>query len=236
MEAFKAALDQLHISWTQRQIAQLEKYMDGVLQWNEKVNLTAITNRQMFLVKHYLDSLVFLTFDAYRNADTVIDVGTGAGFPGVPLAIMSPEKQFTLMDALAKRLKIIDELTAATAIENVRTVHARAEELARKAAYREQYAVCVSRAVANLSVLAEYCLPFVRPGGFLLAAKGPDVQQEVKEAEVAIKTLGGRIEEIAQVDLSAYGLDHRLVIIQKTKKTPSNYPRKAGKPAKAPLR
>ena len=169
MDSLKKALDELNISYTEKQIQQFASYMDGVLEWNEKVNLTAITEHEEFIAKHFVDSVLCADFDEFKNAKTVIDVGTGGGFPGVPLAIMAPDKKFVLMDSLNKRLKIIDELTAEAGIMNTQTVHARAEELARNKNHREKYDVCVSRAVANLTTLSEYCLPFIKVGGYLLA-------------------------------------------------------------------
>lgn len=215
--------------------AQFAAYMDGVLTWNERLNLTAITDRTDFQIKHYLDSLLCAAQPQITAAETVIDVGTGAGFPGVPLAILFPEKRFTLVDALAKRLRVVSSLCTACGIGNVTTVHARAEDLAHEAAHRERYDLCVSRAVAPLPVLAEYCLPFLRVGGWLLAYKGPDAQEELATARGAIRALGGGETDVQNRGLAAYGLDHRIVYIQKVRPTPPRYPRKAGTPAKDPL-
>lgn len=229
------ALDELGASYTDKTLAQFNSYMEGVLSWNEKVNLTAITDREMFLVKHFVDSLLCLTYSEYTDAKRIIDVGTGAGFPGVPLAIVSPDKEFVLMDSLNKRLKIIDELTGEIGLSNVVTVHARAEELARNKEHREKYDLCVSRAVANLATLAEYCLPFIRVGGWLLAYKGPDAEEEIKAAGRSINLLGGVLERVEQTRLTGFNLDHRILFIKKVKNTPSKYPRKAGTPSKEPL-
>ena len=162
-------------------------------------------------------------------------MGTGAGFPGIPLAILSPEKDFVLMDSLKKRLKIIDELCENAEISNVATVHARAEELARNKQHREKYDLCVSRAVANMAVLAEYCLPFIKVGGFLMAYKGPEAAEEAAAAARAVKTLGGEILEIRDADLNAYDISHKIIVIKKVKNTASKFPRKAGTPTKEPL-
>lgn len=234
-EKIREAIEALSFSCSEKSADQFLLYREGVLSWNEKINLTAIRDGQEFLVKHFLDSLLCLDFEEYVCAKRVIDVGTGAGFPGVPLAIMSPEKTFVLMDSLAKRLKVIDTLTAQIDLANVQTIHARAEELARNKQHREAYDLCVSRAVANLAVLAEYCLPFIRPGGALLAYKGPEAESEAETAGKAISILGGRVERIQPVNLAAFGLDHRIVVIRKVKNTPAKYPRKAGTPAKEPL-
>ena len=236
MDSLKKALDELNISYTEKQIQQFASYMDGVLEWNEKVNLTAITEHEEFIAKHFVDSVLCADFDEFKNAKTVIDVGTGGGFPGVPLAIMAPDKKFVLMDSLNKRLKIIDELTAEAGIMNTQTVHARAEELARNKNHREKYDVCVSRAVANLTTLSEYCLPFIKVGGYLLAYKGPDADQEIMDAAKAISILGGKLEKVEKSGLESFGLDHRILFIKKVKNTPAKYPSKAGTPSKEPLK
>ena len=187
MKKLKEAFGKLHIPEDEAILEQYEKYMEGILLWNEKINLTAIKEREDFIIKHFVDSILCCNFPEYVNAESVIDIGTGAGFPGVPLAIIGQDKEFVLADSLHKRLKVIDDLTASIGLDNVTTVHGRAEELARNRDYREKFDLCVSRAVANMSVLTEYCLPFVRVGGFLLAYKGPDAEKEMGQAEKAIK-------------------------------------------------
>ena len=232
----KDAFDAVSVSCTTDMAQQLERYMEGVLSWNEKVNLTAITDRDEFIIKHFRDSVLCCGFPEYESAKKIIDVGTGAGFPGIPLAVVSPEKQFILMDSLKKRLNIIDELTDSIGIQNVSTVHARAEELARNKEHREQYDLCVSRAVANLATLSEYCLPFIRQGGYLLAYKGPDADDEIAQAKKAVFLLGGQLERVESAPLNQYGLDHRILFIKKVRNTPAKYPRKAGTPSKDPLK
>lgn len=236
MNPLKKALESMNLECSDDILEKFNSYMLGVLDWNEKVNLTTITNPQEFVVKHFIDSIICTDYPEYEDADKIIDVGTGAGFPGVPLAIVSPEKEFILMDSLNKRLKIIDELCREAGIANVTTIHARAEELAKNKAHREQYDLCVSRAVANMAVLAEYCLPFIKVGGFLMAYKGPDAETEVTEAAHALSLLGGRVEEIRNGNLKDFGIDHKVVVIKKVKNTPSKFPRKAGTPAKEPLK
>lgn len=233
MEELRKALEQLGIPAEEEIIKQYEAYMEGILQWNEKINLTAIKDRDEFVIKHFVDSLLCCNFPEYINGESVVDMGTGAGFPGVPLAIVSPEKEFVLADSLKKRLKVIDELTASMGIDNVVTVHGRAEELAKNKAYREKFDVCVSRAVANMTVLAEYCLPFIRVGGYLLAYKGPDAEKESEDAKKALKILGGKISRIQSVNLA--GFDHNIIVIEKIRETPAKFPRKAGTPAKEPI-
>ena len=209
--------------------------MKGILDWNEKVNLTNITDPEEFRVKHLMDSLMCVDFPEYDAAKSIIDVGTGGGFPGIPLAVYSPEKHFTLLDSLNKRLKIIGELSSELGITNIDLLHARAEDAARDPKHREKYDLCVSRAVSNLSTLAEYCLPFIRKGGYLMAYKGPDCEAELKDASEALKILGGKAVEIRDTSMAEYGLEHKILVIEKVKNTPKAYPRQAGKPAKAPL-
>ncbi len=231
----KEAIMEMGLGCSDEQADQFERYMRGVLEWNEKINLTRITEPEEFVVKHFLDSLVCCNREEFRQAERIIDVGTGAGFPGIPLAILAPEKKFVLMDSLAKRLKIIDELCAEAGISNVETIHARAEELARNKKHREKYDLCVSRAVANLAVLSEYCLPFIKVGGYFLAYKGPEAAAETAEAEKAIKLLGGNLQEIFDASLEKYRISHKIVLIKKVKNTLSKYPRKVGTPTKEPL-
>lgn len=233
MEQLKQAFGELNIPHTENTFKQYQSYMEGILQWNEKINLTAITDKSEFVTKHFVDSILCYNFPEYQEAKTVIDIGTGGGFPGVPLAIASPEKKFILADSLQKRLKVIDELTAEAGILNTVTVHGRAEELAKKKEYRQSFDLCVSRAVANMAVLAEYCLPYIRVGGYLLAYKGPDAESELQAAKKAVKILGGEFVRIQSAPLDGY--DHNIVVIKKIKDTPAKYPRKAGTPAKTPI-
>lgn len=231
MNDLRNFIEQLHIAKPEEKEAQLIKYMEGVLEWNQKVNLTAITDRNEFIQKHFIDSLLCAKTLEFTEASSICDVGTGGGFPGVPLAICYPDKQFTLMDSLEKRLKIVRQLCDEIGINNVQVIHGRAEELARREEYREQFDLCVSRAVANMRVLSEYCLPFVKTGGSFIAYKGPDCRAEIDDAGKAIQMLGGDKPEIRPLT----HLEHNLVFIKKIKNTPKAYPRKAGTPAKKPL-
>ncbi|MDO4517980.1 MAG: 16S rRNA (guanine(527)-N(7))-methyltransferase RsmG [Bacillota bacterium] len=213
---------------------QFRQYMNGVLEWNKKVNLTAIVDENEFIEKHFIDSLFCITSSEFNDAKTIIDVGTGGGFPGVPLAICYPEKRFMLMDSLAKRMKIVKELCDKIAIKNVQVIHGRAEDLGRDKAMRDKFDLCVSRAVANMSTLSEYCLPLVRPNGVFIAYKGSECEDEVGQAARAIELLGGKLDRI---DQAGYNLNynHKLVYVNKVKPTPKAYPRKAGTPSKKPL-
>lgn len=211
-------------------------YCDKILEWNEKINLTAIKDREMFRVKHIEDSLSCIELSEYTKAKSVADLGTGGGFPGIPLAIASPEKDFVLIDSLRKRLKIIDELCRELDIKNVVTVHARAEELGNDNEHREKYDACVSRAVARLNILVEWGLPLVKLNGAMIAFKGLKAEQEADEAKKAIKILGGRLDRIYKYSLKSEETQSRsLIIIKKEKNTPKKYPRKPGKAKEAPI-
>ena len=229
-------LEKNHISYNGKMIDRFDAYRGGILQWNQFVNLTAIRDPEEFTLKHFVDSVTCCGLPEYKEAEKIMDMGTGAGFPGVPLAILSPDKEFILADSLNKRLKIIEELCQNIGITNVRTVHGRAEDLGRDTEHREKYDICLSRAVANLSVLAEYCLPFVRVGGHMLAYKGADAESELADAERAMKLLGSVFCRTEDVFIGDEAKDHKILVIKKGGKTPSKYPRKAGTPAKEPLK
>ena len=224
-------MDKLNIEEADAKADVLIRYMEKVLQWNEKVNLTAITDREEFVQKHLVDSLLCAETLEFTESSSICDVGTGGGFPGVPLAVCYPEKEFVLMDSLAKRIKIVQQICDELSIKNVRAVHGRAEDLARTEDYREAFDLCVSRAVANMRVLSEYCIPFVRVGGSFIAYKGADWESEIGDSKEAIRRLGGGETEIRKLP----HLGHSLVIIKKVSPTPKTYPRKAGTPVRKPL-
>lgn len=215
--------------------SSLERYRDLVLEYNASVNLTAIRDPRDFEIRNILDSLTCLGTAEFEKADRIIDVGTGAGLPGIPLAVACPEKEFVLMDSLAKRVKIVAEIAERIGLRNVEAVHARAEDLSRDAAYRETFDACVSRAVSRLPVLCEYCLPFVKTGGFFISYKGSAYEEEIRESVNALGILGGKVARTDAEVMKEQGLDHAVIYIQKTKKTPAIYPRKAGMPGKKPI-
>lgn len=210
--------------------------MEEILERNQFINLTAITERDEFIKKHYIDSLLCADSPEFLNAENIIDVGTGGGFPGIPLAIAFPEKKFVLMDSLNKRIKIIKELAETLGITNVEPIHGRAEEIARRKDMRESFDVCVSRAVANMSTLSEYCLPFVKVGGTFIAYKGPEAGAEIEAAGKAIDVLGGKVIREVLAEIPESDLQHRLIYVNKIKNTVSKYPRKAGTPSKEPIK
>ena len=211
------------------------KYYLLLTEWNEKINLTAITEEDQVAVKHFLDSLKAAE-GIIEDGVSVIDVGTGAGFPGLPVKIANPDIKLTLVDSLNKRINFLNEVISSLSLGGVRTIHSRAEELGQNKDHREKYDLCVSRAVANLTTLCELCLPFVKVGGSFVSLKGPKAEEEVKDAKRAIELLGGELVKIQSYDLSDTDLNHNIVIIKKISHTPTKYPRSAPKPAKEPLK
>ncbi len=203
------------------------------LEWNEKINITAIKDPKEFMDKNVIDSLTLCGFPQIEGASRVMDLGTGGGYPGLPLAMAYPEKEFVLVDSVGKKLKVIDAVCSELGIENVSTVHARAEELAFDKDYRGQFGLVTSRAVAALPVLCEYCLPFVRKDGFFAAYKTEASLKEIEDAGRAVKILGGKLSDTATDGIPGSG--HIFVFIKKTASTPKAYPRKAGVPSKQPL-
>ncbi len=234
MDHLQTTLAQFDIELSEAQLARYEGYRAAILEWNEKVNLTAITDPDEFEKKHFSDSVAIAGLPELRDAKRVIDVGTGGGFPGVPLAILFPDKEFVLMDSLAKRLTIVESVARDLGIDNVTVVHARAEDLGRSKTHREAYDLCVSRAVANLRVLSEYCLPFVRIGGSFLAYKTETAREEADAAKRAVAILGGKLSGIEPAPVPG-GDGHLIIRIRKESGTPAKYPRKAGVPSKNPL-
>ena len=217
---------------------QLQKLRDIVLEWNERINVTAIRDPKEFDQKNVQDSLSICGLPEYEAARTVLDLGTGGGFPGLPLAIVSPEKDFVLADAVGKKLKVVQAAAQALSLVNVETVHGRAEDMAKTKVHREHYDLVVSRAVANMATLSEYCLPFVKTGGYFVAYKTEDAAEEIEAAKGAIAKLGGRIlrtEKPSSNNDEPYN-GHVLVVVKKIAKTPKEYPRKAGTPGKDPLK
>lgn len=228
--------EKMGITLTEHMTTQFMAYMDLLLFWNEKMNLTAITEQNDVILKHFADCVSVLPHLALQGNESVIDVGTGAGFPGIPLKIACPCLSVTLLDALQKRIGFLEEVTNALSLQNVTCVHSRAEDGGQNPQYREQFDLCVSRAVANLAVLSEYCLPFVKVGGRLAALKGPEAAKEVEEAKVALQKLGGNVIQILDVEIPFTDLQHKLILIEKVAPTPKIYPRKAGKINKNPLK
>jgi len=223
------------LSLSDFQAQQFMDYMSLLREWNEKINLTAITEPEEVVTKHFLDSMSVYATPYVKEGTSVIDVGTGAGFPGLVMKIAKPGIKLTLLDSLAKRLNFLQTVCEETNITDVEFVHSRAEDGGQNPAYREKFDVAIARAVANMSTLSEYLLPFVKVGGYFIAMKGPLADEELANAKKAIATLGGEIAEVAEVDVPFTDLHHRIVVVKKVKPTPKGYPRKAGTPSKKPL-
>ena len=210
------------------------KYKNLLLEWNEKINLTAITDEDEIIVKHFIDSCSIQKY--LKDNDKIIDIGTGAGFPGIPLKIINDSFDITLVDSLNKRVNFLNEVIKNLNLQKISTIHSRAEELGRIKEYREMYDVATSRAVANLSTLLEYLMPFVKVGGKCICMKGPNIEEELKNAEKAIKELGGELEKVDNFLLPNSNIERNVIIIKKISKINSKYPRKAGTPAKEPIK
>lgn len=215
-----------------KNIEKFYKYMQLLLEWNEKINLTTIVEPEQIIVKHFLDSLTIKKY--IEDEKNIIDVGTGAGFPGVPLAIET-ENNVTLLDSLNKRINFLNDVKEKIGLENVVTVHSRAEDATKDKKYRECFDYAVSRAVAPMNVLLEYLLPFVKVGGKVICMKGPNVKEEMDNSEKVAKILGGKIEKIEELEIPEIDMKRTVVIVKKIEKTSSKYPRKAGTPSKEPL-
>ena len=235
-QIMKEASMEVGFDLTEKQYNQFITYMKLLQEWNEKINLTAITEDEEVIKKHFIDCIKAFKSKAVRNAKTVIDVGTGAGFPGLPIAIMNPDISVTLLDSLNKRINFLNTVVAQLELKNVTTIHSRAEDGARKPELRESFDVATSRAVANMAVLSEFCLPYVRVNGYFVALKGPAIEEELKEGQKAINTLGWSLENIIEVNIEESDLKHNIVEIKKVNKCPKTYPRKAGTVNKKPIK
>lgn len=236
-EEFKQKLQEesnkIQIKIEEKESRTFYDFMKILLVENEKVNLTAITEENEIIVKHFIDSL---TINKYLiNANKILDLGTGAGFPGIPLKIVNKDKEFVLVDSLNKRIEFLNKVKEKCELENLELIHSRAENLAKNINYREKFDVVASRAVANLRTLAEYLLPFVKKEGICICMKGPNVDNELEEAKNSINILGGKIEKIEKIFLKENDMERNILIIRKIQNTPNKYPRKAGIPTKSPL-
>ena len=227
--------EQIGISLNEEQKQQFIAFYEYLVEKNKVMNLTGITEFQEVLVKHFLDSLACVKAVDMKKVTTVMDIGTGAGFPGVPLKIAFPHLEACLLDSLKKRVNFLEETFALLKLQNITAIHGRAEEFAKNKSYRETYDLCVSRAVSNLATLSEYCLPYVKVGGKFISYKSGTVQEEAEQAEKAVRILGGKIQDVVYFNLPDSEIQRSLVVIEKIKPTPGKYPRKAGTPLKEPL-
>ena len=237
-QEFKAKLKeeamQFRIELSEKEQDNFYNYMKLLLDWNEKINLTAITEPKEVITKHFVDSLSITQY--INEIDRILDIGTGAGFPGIPLKIVLEKNEITLLDSLNKRINFLNEVIEKLELKNIQAIHGRAEEFNKIDGNRESYDIVVSRAVAKLNVLLEYMLPFVKLNGRCICMKSADTAEELKEAENAIKILGGEIEKIDEIILKNTDIKRKIIVIKKVNKTPSKYPRKAGTPAKEPIK
>ena len=233
---FITELKKLNIEVTPLMLERLEKYYNLLIEYNQKINLTRITEKQDVYLKHFYDSITLIkAIDLNQNLK-VCDIGTGAGFPGLVLKIVFPNLQITLVDALNKRINFLNDVKEKIKLENMEAIHSRAEEFCQNKKYREKFDIAVSRAVANLSVLAEYLLPAVKVGGQVICMKGSQVEEELNDAKFALKELGGKIKSVDEFFLPGTDMKRNVIIVEKIKETPKKYPRKAGTPAKQPLK
>ena len=236
IEILKRGTEEMGIEISHKQAEQFIKYKDILLEWNRKMNLTTITEEREIIIKHFLDSLSCIQTKYLKNTGKMIDIGTGAGFPGIPLKIILPDIKLTLLDSLKKRIGFLEEVCAELDLGGIEFIHGRAEDFGQNKNYREKYKYVVSRAVAALNVLTEYCLPFAQVGGHFICQKGPKLIEEIKDAQKSIKILGGKIVEQIKIELPFSDRDHHILVVEKIKQTPIKYPRKAGKPSKNPIK
>ena len=232
---FAQQVEKLGIALSEHQLQQFETYYALLVEWNEKMNLTGITEREAVYEKHFYDSLTLAQVVSFSEQNSLADIGSGAGFPSIPLAIAFPHLKVTIIDALAKRIGFLNEVTTRLGLTKVEALHSRAEDAARKREYRDQYDVVTARAVARLAVLNEFCLPYVRPGGLFIAMKGTDIGAEVDEARYSLAKLNGKMLDVKRLMLPSEGADRHLVVCVKKDPTPAAYPRKSGIPIKTPL-
>ncbi len=232
---FEEKLSAIGITLDEKQKQQFYEFYEILVEWNKVMNLTGITEYEEVNEKHFVDSLSIIKAVDLTKVETVIDVGTGAGFPGIPLKIAFPHLNIVLLDSLNKRIKFLDAVIEKLGLVEIRTIHGRAEDYAKQAEYREQFDLCVSRAVANLATLSEYCLPYVKVGGMFVPYKSGEIDEEVSAAKKATHILGGKLQDVMKFQLPGTEIGRSFVKIEKVQNTSKKYPRKAGLPAKEPL-
>ncbi|MEF9917101.1 MAG: 16S rRNA (guanine(527)-N(7))-methyltransferase RsmG [Lachnospiraceae bacterium] len=234
-QIFESKLKEMGIVLTDRQKQQFVAFYDILLEWNQVMNLTGITEEEEVNEKHFVDSLSLVKVVNLQEVHKIIDVGTGAGFPGIPLKIIFPHLEVVLLDSLNKRVKFLDAVIETLGLTGMKAIHGRAEDFAKTMEYREQFDLCVSRAVANLSTLSEYCLPYVHTKGYFIPYKSGEIEEELEKSEKAIRLLGGYVEEVVKFTLPGSEISRSFVKIRKSNATPKKYPRKSGLPAKEPI-
>ena len=233
--AFSLLLNQLNITLSDKQVDQFIKYYEMLIEKNEVMNLTAITEYDEVLKKHFIDSLSIIKVYNINQAIKVLDMGTGAGFPGIPLKIAFPSLEIVLIDSLNKRVNFLNDVIRELGLKNITAVHGRAEDFGKDRNYREKFDLCVSRAVAKLSTLSEYCIPYLKVQGYFISYKAGNIQAELEESKKAIDILGGCVDKVDNFQLPGTDMERTLILIKKLKTTPKSYPRSAGKPSKEPI-
>ncbi len=234
-ELLRDSLDELGIEYDDKQIEMFGVYYDLLIDWNSRINLTSITEPDEVIIKHFVDSILISRVIDLRSGVSLIDVGTGAGFPGIPIKIINPGCDVVLLDSLNKRIKFLEETISKLGLENIRCIHGRAEDVSREKNMRGRFDLSVSRAVANLSTLSEYCIPFLKKGGKFISYKSDKSEDEINDSKNAIKLLGSKIVKVEDVALPHTDITRRFVIIENEEPVNMKYPRKAGVPAKSPL-
>lgn len=233
----KEAMQSLAIELNDEKCGQLLRYYEMLVEKNKVMNLTAITEFEEVVVKHFLDSAALVrVFPLEGKNLKVLDMGTGAGFPGIPLKILFPELKLVLLDSLNKRVRFLEEVIAELSLTDIEAIHGRAEEFGRKEEFRESFDLCVSRAVANLATLSEYCIPYVKTGGYFIPYKSGNIEEELAASRKAVEVLGGCVEEVAEFNLPGSDIGRSFVKIKKLEKTKQKYPRMGGKPSKEPIK
>ena len=236
-EQFVQELSKRNFKLNEKQINQFNQYFTSLIAANQKVNLTRITEEDDVYLKHFFDSLtpLFTSSEVFKPGDTVCDVGAGAGFPSIPLKILQPELKVTIVDSLGKRLTFLQDLIEKLQLQDVKLVHGRAEDIGQNKLYREQFDIVTARAVANMAVLSEYCLPLVKKSGYFVALKGPKAEKELQDGQKAISLLGGKVIQTEELQLPTSSEERTLILVQKVKATPKKYPRQAGTPHRKPI-
>lgn len=234
IELLVKGFDQFGISLSDQEINSFDHYNKMLAKWNEKINLTAIVEEREVVIKHFIDSVSVLRFFP-DDASSLIDVGTGAGFPGIPIKIVRNDINVTLLDSLEKRVRFLNSVIDETGLKGITAIHGRAEDFGQNQDHRESYDVGIARAVSSLPILCEYIMPFVRVGGYFIAMKGNNVKDEISQAQRAVSVLGGEIEDVKNFVLPFDNIERNVILIKKIRHTPTVYPRKSGKPSKTPL-
>ncbi|HGM3506321.1 TPA: 16S rRNA (guanine(527)-N(7))-methyltransferase RsmG [Clostridioides difficile] len=236
IELLKNGIEGFNINTNNDMLEKFKMYREILVDWNKKMNLTGIEDEKEVYIKHFLDSISAVKNGYIKNSMSIIDVGTGAGFPGIPLKICLDSLKLTLLDSLNKRINFLEEVSKELKLDNITFIHGRAEDFGKDEKYREKYDIATARAVAGLPILMEFCVPFVKVGGYFICLKGPNANLELEESQKAINILGLKFVEKIDVELPEMDLNHNILVFKKIKETPVKYPRKAGKPAKNPIK